>query len=208
MVGALFMSACDGSSDGRSPVAAGGIEPSAETEVPVAVAVMPDVVGMDLQDAQDTIQDAGVSYSRSEDATGEGRSQIVDRNWTVVRQEPAPGAAIGEGEPLLHVVKDDESPVADTTTIPSPATTTAQTPTAPPPTTATTQPTTTIVSTTAPTAKPAPAPEPAPTLEPAPDNVSYANCDAVRAAGAAPIRAGDPGWSTKFDRDGDGIGCE
>ncbi len=36
----------------------------------------------------------------------------------------------------------------------------------------------------------------------------YENCDAVRAAGAAPIRAGDPGYSRKLDRDGDGVGCE
>ncbi|TFC37028.1 excalibur calcium-binding domain-containing protein, partial [Cryobacterium sp. MDB1-18-1] len=26
--------------------------------------------------------------------------------------------------------------------------------------------------------------------------------------GAAPIHPGDPGWQSKFDRDGDGIGCE
>ena len=36
----------------------------------------------------------------------------------------------------------------------------------------------------------------------------YANCDAVRAAGAAPIHVGDPGYSRKLDRDGDGVGCE
>ncbi|WP_423721560.1 GmrSD restriction endonuclease domain-containing protein [Arthrobacter caoxuetaonis] len=35
----------------------------------------------------------------------------------------------------------------------------------------------------------------------------YANCTAVRAAGAAPIRPGDPGWDPKFDGDGDGVGC-
>ncbi|WP_203333728.1 excalibur calcium-binding domain-containing protein [Planococcus beigongshangi] len=39
-------------------------------------------------------------------------------------------------------------------------------------------------------------------------NVYYKNCDAVRAAGAAPIRVGEPGYSKKLDRDGDGIGCE
>ncbi len=39
-------------------------------------------------------------------------------------------------------------------------------------------------------------------------SASYQNCDAVRAAGAAPIHPGDPGWQQKFDRDGDGIGCE
>jgi endonuclease YncB( thermonuclease family) len=47
-----------------------------------------------------------------------------------------------------------------------------------------------------------------PVTEPPPAAVFYENCTAVRAAGAAPIRAGDPGWQTKFDRDGDGIGCE
>ncbi|MBP3045008.1 DUF1524 domain-containing protein [Arthrobacter jiangjiafuii] len=35
----------------------------------------------------------------------------------------------------------------------------------------------------------------------------YANCTAVKAAGAAPIRPGDPGWDPKFDGDGDGEGC-
>lgn len=43
--------------------------------------------------------------------------------------------------------------------------------------------------------------------EPDPDPV-YANCDAVRAAGAAPIRRGDPGYRSGLDRDNDGIGCE
>jgi hypothetical protein len=63
------------------------------------------------------------------------------------------------------------------------------------------------VTTPAPAPVVTPAPAPAPTPAP-PTNVSYANCDAVRAAGAAPIHAGDPGWQSKFDRDGDGVGCE
>jgi hypothetical protein len=37
---------------------------------------------------------------------------------------------------------------------------------------------------------------------------AYANCTAARAAGAAPVRRGDPGYSRKLDRDGDGVGCE
>ena len=36
----------------------------------------------------------------------------------------------------------------------------------------------------------------------------YANCSEARAAGAAPVRRGDPGYSPKLDRDGDGVGCE
>ena len=57
-----------------------------------------------------------------------------------------------------------------------------------------------------PAPKPAPAPAPAPVAVPA--GVSFANCDAARAAGAAPVYRGDPGYSSKLDRDGDGIGCE
>lgn len=45
-------------------------------------------------------------------------------------------------------------------------------------------------------------------MAPALASVIYANCAAVRAAGAAPIRVGDPGFSTEFDGDGDGVGCE
>ena len=39
-------------------------------------------------------------------------------------------------------------------------------------------------------------------------NVYYANCAAARAAGAAPVRRGDPGYGSHLDRDNDGIGCE
>lgn len=55
-------------------------------------------------------------------------------------------------------------------------------------------------------AKPAPAP-PAPPPA-APPSVYYANCAAVRAAGKAPLYAGQPGYSTKLDRDHDGVACE
>lgn len=36
----------------------------------------------------------------------------------------------------------------------------------------------------------------------------YPNCAAARAAGAAPIRAVDPGYRAGLDRDGDGVACE
>jgi hypothetical protein len=43
---------------------------------------------------------------------------------------------------------------------------------------------------------------------PVPAAVSYTNCTAVRAAGAAPIYAGQAGYNRSLDRDGDGIACE
>ncbi len=55
---------------------------------------------------------------------------------------------------------------------------------------------------------PTPTPQPVAQMPATPPTASYANCDAVRAAGAAPIHAGDPGWQQKFDRDRDGVGCE
>ena len=36
----------------------------------------------------------------------------------------------------------------------------------------------------------------------------FANCSAARAAGAAPVRQGDPGYASHLDRDNDGVGCE
>lgn len=36
----------------------------------------------------------------------------------------------------------------------------------------------------------------------------YRNCAAARAAGAAPVYRGDPGYARRLDRDGDGVGCE
>ena len=51
---------------------------------------MPDVVGMDLQQAQDHIQAVTeLWYSDSRDATGQGREQLMDSNRVVVGQTPA-----------------------------------------------------------------------------------------------------------------------
>lgn len=88
--------------------------------------------------------------------------------------------------------------------------------TKPPPLPTTKAPTTTVVPTTTPPPVVVPKVVPPPvvtpeviTPEPVPTHeVSYANCAAVRAAGAAPIHSGDPGYSTDLDRDEDGIACE
>ncbi|OBJ24840.1 deoxyribonuclease [Mycobacterium colombiense] len=50
-----------------------------------------------------------------------------------------------------------------------------------------------------------------PPLAPLPGSgspVYYPNCKAARAAGAAPIYAGQPGYRPGLDRDGDGVACE
>ncbi|WP_233492218.1 excalibur calcium-binding domain-containing protein [Blastococcus sp. TF02A-30] len=56
--------------------------------------------------------------------------------------------------------------------------------------------------------KPAPRAAPVPAA-PAPQaSTYYDNCTAARNAGAAPVRAGQPGYGRHLDRDGDGVGCE
>jgi hypothetical protein len=39
-------------------------------------------------------------------------------------------------------------------------------------------------------------------------SVHYAGCNEVRAAGKAPLHAGEPGYRSDMDGDGDGIACE
>ena len=75
----------------------------------VADCLMPNVICMGLQEAQDEIQDRGVFYSRSEDATGQGRMQLWDRNWIVIRQSPRAGTPIDEGDAILYVMKKSEN---------------------------------------------------------------------------------------------------
>ncbi|MEO8267082.1 MAG: PASTA domain-containing protein [Ilumatobacteraceae bacterium] len=72
--------------------------------------LMPSVVCMNLQDAQNEIQDQGVFGSNSKDATGRDRNQIIDSNWQVVAQSPDVGTSIGEFDATLFVVKYGEQP--------------------------------------------------------------------------------------------------
>lgn len=55
---------------------------------------------------------------------------------------------------------------------------------------------------------PEPEPEPEPVRQSFAETAYYPNCSAARAAGAAPVRRGDPGYSSRLDRDNDGVGCE
>ncbi|WP_447932609.1 thermonuclease family protein [Sphingopyxis fribergensis] len=52
------------------------------------------------------------------------------------------------------------------------------------------------------------APARAPVRTPAPAGVYFRNCKEAWAAGAAPLRRGQPGYRPEMDGDGDGIACE
>ena len=62
--------------------------------------IVPDVVGKNHQEAQDTMQAAGFYKLKEEDATGRGRALIIDRNWVVVEQTPKAGSVLDPKEPV------------------------------------------------------------------------------------------------------------
>lgn len=58
--------------------------------------VVPDVTGLDHQAAQDALQGEGLWVLDEEDATGQGRLLLFDRNWEVVKTDPPAGSAVSE----------------------------------------------------------------------------------------------------------------
>lgn len=79
--------------------------------------VMPDLTGTNLQESQDRLQAMGSWLMDQEDASGRGRTQVIDSNWKVCSQDPAPGATTDPASTVtLRVVKLDEQcpPASDT----------------------------------------------------------------------------------------------
>ena len=79
------------SNEVASTTVRGVSEAPVDRSIGASAAIMPDVVCMNLQDAQNRIQEEGVFFSRSHDATGRERNQVLDSNWIVVGQSPAAG---------------------------------------------------------------------------------------------------------------------
>lgn len=72
--------------------------------------VVPDLTGMNLQLAQDTLQSLGSYLIDQEDASGLDRIQVLDSNWQVCSQSPPAGTMVPvEAVILLASVKLGES---------------------------------------------------------------------------------------------------
>ncbi|MFG3493925.1 hypothetical protein [Streptomyces sp. NPDC047928] len=88
---------------------------------PRTTGVLPDLVGKGLQYAQDEAQAAGFLLLTSHDALGRGREQVLDRNWKVCTQNPAPGTHATTVKVDFGTVKlTEECPAKDAGT-PDPA---------------------------------------------------------------------------------------
>ncbi|WP_031104297.1 PASTA domain-containing protein, partial [Streptomyces sp. NRRL S-146] len=117
----LTLTACEGTDDTGSSKPSAAAEESSDqaTESDTAAedadageaetAELPDVVGMDLQAAQDEAQAAGFYVLDDQDASGQKRLQVFDRNWTVCSQEPEAGTHPTDTAVTLFAVKDTES---------------------------------------------------------------------------------------------------
>ncbi|GAA2216149.1 PASTA domain-containing protein [Nonomuraea monospora] len=68
--------------------------PPKPSETAAEQKTLPDVVGMNLQEGQDTLQAAGFHALNDKDATGQNRLQVLDRNWVVTRQSPPAGSKV------------------------------------------------------------------------------------------------------------------
>lgn len=83
-----------------APAVTSSLTPAAPPPAAVASWTMPNLIGQNLQQAQDAIQaltNFAIPLSTSTDLTGENRSQVMDRNWQVCSSSPAPGEALMPG---------------------------------------------------------------------------------------------------------------
>ncbi len=111
-VAAGVLAGCAGAADGPAPAPAPPPVHSAEAAPPAAA--LPDLVGKGLQTAEDEAQAAGFFALTSHDALGRRRDQVLDREWTVCFQDPAPGAAPSSTLVVLGAVRPGETcPAAD-----------------------------------------------------------------------------------------------
>jgi hypothetical protein len=82
-------------------------QPEAQDDTAGGDIVVPNVVGVDHQLAQDTMQAAGLYLLDEKDCTGQGRMLLWDRNWVVVSQDPPAGSNVNEDTTITLCSKKD-----------------------------------------------------------------------------------------------------
>lgn len=152
------------------------------TPTPVKVPLAA-VGGQSADAAESALKAAGFAVTKT---ASDGSTPSDWTGWTVSEQRPAAGTPVPSGSTVVLVFAPPPAPEPVVPAEPVPAPEPVVEP------------------------EPAPAePEPAPEPDPAPaPEAYYANCTAAREAGVTPLYAGDPGYSSKLDRDGDGVACE
>ncbi|MEU9715420.1 excalibur calcium-binding domain-containing protein [Streptomyces sp. NPDC047976] len=185
-----------GCGGGVAKKGAGGSKPAASVSASASAsasasgpAVMPAVVGQKFADAEALVRQV---VSTPVQARGAKAGTVVAPDhgqWEVCVQNPAAGAAVSAGAAveLSLAAPGTSCPAASGAAPKSPS----PSPSAPKPKPATEGPTDGSTGGSG-----------------AGGSVYYKNCDAAKAAGAAPIRRGQPGYRDALDRDKDGIACD
>lgn len=147
---------------------------------PSAAPALPNVVSMPFDQAEKALKGAGVAKVAALSVYTDVPLASYHPNWGVCFQSPEAGAAPADA--TLHLVAPGRTcPAATGTRLHAEVT---QSP--------------------APTQKDADGPS----GTGGGGSAYYKNCDAAKAAGAAPIRKGQPGYRSALDKDGDGIACD
>ncbi|WP_104173471.1 excalibur calcium-binding domain-containing protein [Arthrobacter sp. Y81] len=203
----------------------GGKQEAAPTASTTAVAevtdtvTVPGVMSLTLDKAEDQLKDLGLEVEAED--TVDGKSIMVKKNWQVTSQDSAEGARVAKGSTVKLGVKSldkiaAEKAAADKAAAEKAAADKAAADKAAADKAASDKAAADAAAAAAKAAAEQAAAQQAvpqtPVQQAAPAPVapaaSYANCAAVKAAGAAPLYAGQPGYSTSLDRDRDGVACE
>ncbi|MGP3690425.1 excalibur calcium-binding domain-containing protein [Streptomyces sp. IBSNAI002] len=153
-----------------------------KTAEPSAAPVLPSVVSMPFDQAEKALKAAGVAKVTAQSVYTDVPLASYHPNWGVCFQSPEAGAAPADA--TLHLVSPGSTcPAAAGTRRYAEVTKAPATPTAD----------TDATSGTGGSGG---------------SSAYYKNCDAAKAAGAAPIRKGQPGYRSALDKDGDGVACD
>lgn len=185
---APILAGCEDSSAHESSSAS----PTATTATTPVMIEVPDVVGMKDDAAAVALKEAGLTSSPSyTDADGED-SVWNSSDWSVTSQDPAAGERVPADQAITLTVNDDSAEAAASASASASAAAAE-------------------ASEQAVQDEPAQPEEPAqrPQQDPKKSTSTYyANCAEAKAAGAAPMYEGDPGYRSGLDRDHDGIACD
>ena len=171
---------------------------------------VPNVVGLALPEAVSKLEGSGYRHVAVVDEFGTAIEESHYEDGFKVTAQDAVGEGVSTSSTITLTVT--ESAVASLVMTPAESPSATPEPEATPETEATPEPEPASEEPTeasdAPEVEEEPAP-PAPAPQPvrAPTQM-YSSCAQARAAGAAPLYEGDPGYNPRLDRDKDGVACE
>lgn len=171
---------------------------------------VPNVVGLALPEAVSKLEGSGYRHVAVVDEFGTAIEESHYEDGFKVTAQDAVGEGVSTSSTITLTVT--ESAVASLVMTPDESPSATPEPEATPETEATPEPEPASEEPTEASDAPAVEEEPAPPA-PAPQPVRaptqmYSSCAQARAAGAAPLYEGDPGYNPRLDRDKDGVACE